>query len=186
VVRLSQIVDKSRIIKLQQMLTNSLGMSIVFEEPDGTLLNVIGSRGGVCEACTKFIDTPATGRDKCLSHDSNAAFRAQGQLKRALASGSAGIIVEFYVCNGRLRNFVIPISIGGEVLGNIFAGQFLVTPPKRQDPRYEELIKEMEKLGMSKYSTLSFAKLPTLNEIPQIAEENNIPQKHYKDFEKAF
>jgi len=181
--RLTQVVDKSQIISLQKVLTNALGMSVVFEEPNGSLQNVIGQRGGVCRACTEFIDTDETGRKNCLLSDSTAAWRAQGAL---LKQPSRDIVVQFYVCNGQLRNFVIPISIGGEVLGNVFSGQFLVQTLARADPAFDELVRQMQELGVTRQEALSYASMPEEDEILQIAQHNNIPSDRWSVFETTY
>lgn len=181
--RLTQIVDLSQLISLQQRLTNSLGMSVVFEEPDTELLNVIGQRGSVCKVCTEFINTREIGRIKCLESDSKAARDAQSSLKKASPDD---VIVEFYMCNGKFRNFVIPISIGGEVLGNIFCGQFLVKTPMRTSQQYKETEDRAKRLGLTHEQVLDFTKLPEEQEIPQIAIENSIPNDQLIDFEKTY
>jgi L-cysteine/cystine lyase len=158
-------------------------MSVVFEEPDGSLLNVVGQRGGVCEACAKFIDREDTGRSKCLYHDSLAADQARILLQK---SKSGEIVVQFYICNGKFRNFVIPISIGGEILGNVFCGQFLVQTLRRDDPKFHQLIDAMMRLGATRDLVLSYTKLPDASEIPQIARDNNIPSKEITAFELAY
>ena len=181
--RITQVVDKSQIISLQKRLTNALGMSVVFEEPDGGLLNVIGQRGGVCKACTEFIDKEETGRERCLYADSEAASKAQGRL---LPRRSQDIVVEFYVCNGKLRNFVIPISIGGEVLGNVFSGQFLVQTLTKEDSEFDTLLDRMQELGVNRDQALIYASMPEEDTILQIARDNNIPSKHWPDFQTTY
>jgi len=158
-------------------------MSVVFEEPDGVLLNVIGQRGGVCRACTEFIDKEETARSKCLYSDTNAAWAAQGSL---LGRGHGNVIVEFYICNGKLRNFVIPISIGGEVLGNVFSGQFLVQTLKREDPNFQNIIDEMLKLGVTRNFALSYARMPEESEILEIARQNDIQPSDWPAFGLAY
>ena len=180
--RLTQIVDKSQIISLQKRLTNALGMSVVFEEPDGGLLNVIGQRGGICKACTEFIDKEETGRSKCIDSDSYAAWKAQ----ELLTHRPKDIVVEFYVCNGKLRNFVIPISIGGEVLGNVFSGQFLVQTLTKVDPAFDTVLDKMQELGVTRELALIYASMPEEDEILQIARDNNIPPKHWPDFQNTY
>jgi len=170
-----------QLIDLQKRLTDALDMSVVFEEPNGSLLNVIGQRGGVCEACTKYIDREDTGREKCIRSDSEAAWRAQGK-----APGKNGIRVEFYKCNGRFRNFVIPITIGDEVLGNVFSGQFLVQTPRRTDKDYDENLKILADLGSSSAAALDYARMPTEGELSQIALENNIPTDESAAFFEAY
>lgn len=180
-VRLTQIVDESLLIALQKRLTNSLKMSVVFEEPNMGLLNVIGERGGVCKVCTNFIDTPETGRDECLKSDSGAAQRAKEKLELG-----AAVPVEFYICNGQFRNFVIPVSIAGEALGNVYAGQFLVEPLVHQDPDYEKKIKVMTQLGMSRGRALLYASLPSEDDFPKIIHDNRVPKKMEAEFEEAY
>jgi L-cysteine/cystine lyase len=182
--RLTQIIDKSQIISLQKRLTNVLGMSVVFEEPDGGLLNVIGQRGGVCKACTDFIDLEETGRKKCLYSDSDAASKAQSGLLTRPSFGN--IVVEFYVCNGRLRNFVIPISIGGEVIGNVFSGQFLVKTLASWDPAFDTMLAMMQELGVTRDEALRYASMLEEEEILQIARDNNIPIEHLSAFQAAY
>jgi L-cysteine/cystine lyase len=180
--RLTQIVDKNRLISLQKRLTDSLDMSVVFEEPDGSLLNVIGKRGGVCRACTEFIDIEGQGKNKCLYSDTINATKAQALLR----DRSRDVIVEFYVCNGMLRNFVIPISIGGEVLGNVFSGQFLVKQVKWKDKEDQEAIADMQTLGQTREFVLDYARMPKVSDIPQIAQDNNIPDTVRDKFEFAY
>ncbi len=180
--RLTQIVDRNRLISLQKRLTNSLGMSVVFEEPNGSLLNVIGERGGVCRACTEFIDTEGCGKNKCLYSDTIHAATARSLLR----DRSRDVIVEFYICNGRLRNFVIPISIGGEVLGNVFSGQFLVRQVERKDKEDQEAVANMQLLGQTREFVLDYARRPETSDIPQIARDNNIPDAIRDKFELAY
>jgi len=181
--RLTQIVDKAQLVSLQKRLTNALGMSVVFEEPGGSLLNVIGQRGDVCKACTEFIDKEETGRRKCLSSDSKAAWQAQGRL---LTRRPQDIIVEFYVCNGNLRNFVIPISIGGEVLGNVFSGQFLAQTLTKGDPASDTVLDSMQKLGVTREEALIYARMPEEDEILQTAKDNNIPPEQWPTFQATY
>jgi selenocysteine lyase/cysteine desulfurase len=169
---------------LQEKLTKTLDMSVVFEEPDGLLLNVIGNRGNVCGACTKFIYVEGYGKRLCLEKDTEAASKAQGLLLGKKPSEASPILpVEFYVCNGRLRNFVIPISIGGEVIGNVFSGQFLVKPLARKDSDFHDILKKMAKLGQSEDFVLGYyAKTPEVADIPYIARDNNIPPEQETEF----
>ena len=182
--RLTQIIDRSQILSLQKRLTNALGMSVVFEEPNGGLLNVVGQRGGVCKACADFIDLEETGRKRCLHSDSNAASKAQSGLLAGRSHG--GIVVEFYECNGKLRNFVIPISIGGEVIGNVFSGQFLVQTLEARDPTFDVMVSRMEQLGVTRNEALRYASMPEENEILQIARENGIPTEHWPAFKTTY
>jgi len=158
-------------------------MSVVFEEPNGSLLNVVGQRGGVCKACTEFIDREETGRKRCLSSDSYAAWKAQGSL---LTGRSQDIVVEFYVCNGKFRNFVIPISIGGEVIGNVFSGQFLVQTLTKGDPEFDTIIDKMQELGVAREEALIYASMTEEDEILQIARDNNIPTERWSVFQTTY
>lgn len=156
-------------------------MSVVFEEPNMGLLNVIGKRGGVCRVCTEFIDTAETGRNECLKSDSGAAERAKEKLRLG-----ATVPVEFYICNGKFRNFVIPVSIAGEALGNVYAGQFLVKPLQYEDPEFEENIQKMNELGMARGRVLSYASLPTEDDFPLIIRDNGIPKEREAEFVEAY
>ena len=182
--RLTQIIDRAQILSLQKRLTNTLGMSVVFEEPNGGLLNVVGQRGGVCKACTDFIDLAGTGRKRCLHSDSDAASKAQGGL--LTRPSHSGIVVEFYVCNGRLRNFVIPVSIGGEVIGNVFSGQFLVRTLEARDPDFDSMLSRMQQLGVTRNEALTYASMPEEDEILQIAKDNNIPTERWPAFKTTY
>lgn len=182
--RLTQIIDKSQILSLQKRLTHALGMSVVFEEPNGGLLNVVGHRGGVCKACTDFIDLDETGRKKCLTSDSRAASEAQDKLLRY--PSSAGVVVEFYECHGQFRNFVIPISIGGEVIGNVFSGQFLVQTLTSSDSEFDSILARMQQLGVNRDNALRYASMPDEDDIFEIAKDSNIPQKQWPAFKTAY
>ena len=181
--RISQIIEASQIVSLQKRLTNSLEMSVVFEEPNGSLLNVIGQRGGICKVCSEFIDKEETGRRRCLLADSEAASKAQGKL---LPHRSQDVVVEFYVCDGNFRNFVIPISIGGEVVGNVFSGQFLVETLTKGDPEFDVLLDRMRELGVTREQALIYASLPEEDAILQVARDNNIPTEQWQDFQAAY
>lgn len=180
--KLTQLVDQRLIESLQKRLTRQLRMSIVFEEPrDGELIP-IGSRGEVCKSCTEFIDLLGKGRDHCIKFDTENALRARG---KALAPGAEERInVEFYVCNGRMRNFVIPILVGGEVPGCVYAGQFLVD--EKKDTNLTNAVNEMTQFGYHPKMIHEYATPPTERDIPAIAQENNISDEDYPQFEECY
>ena len=181
-VRLTQLLDSELITALQKRLTAELQMSIVFEEATDGEMKTIGERGKICESCTDFIDIDGKGRAKCIQSDTTPAWRARGRANPPHSDD--GIIVEFYECNGKMRNFVIPIVIGGDVLGCVYAGQFLVD--KSKDKNLETMLQNMKELGFIHAHAIQYATPPKETDIPQIAKDNNIPDEEYKEFERIY
>lgn len=166
-------------------------------------------RGDVLQVCTKFFDRDNKGNrgsQKCINSDSEAAYRVAGNLaekflteklltekllkeklqpEKLLAENTVRdkVFVEFYICNGKMRNFVIPIVTGGEVLGNVYAGQFLVDITK--DTNKDKAIRDMVAFGMAHPLVLEYSQLPK-EDILTLAKANDIPSEKINDFTNAF
>lgn len=183
--RLTQILDEQLIIDLQERLTALLGMSIVFEEPLNGSMSTIGPRGRVCDSCTRFIDVEGQGKKMCLESDRDAYYNA---VRHARIASPGRTVAEFYICNGRMRNFAIPISIGGEILGCVYAGQFLVDLAKdKSHGRLDEVLSRLDtELAYERERSVKFGTPPTLDEIDEIARLNNICDESRVEFRESY
>jgi L-cysteine/cystine lyase len=142
---LTDILDEPFVQWLQSTLTLTLGkMSVVFEhisgEPVGAVrmfaVRVDEKKGkNLCE-CMIDCDLNPSARKACKDSDADASRQASSKLKTCL-----------YRCH-RGKGFVnlaIPIKIWENiVVGNLYAGQFLLKIPKDQQEKFIEDLKQYD------------------------------------------
>lgn len=121
----------------------------------------------------------------CLDSDREAYYDA---VRHARLAPHGLTVAEFYICNGRMRNFAIPIAIGGEILGCVYAGQFLVDMNKdKEQGKLEEILSRLDsELAYVRERSIEFGTPPSHEEINEIARLNNIPDDKRDKFRNAY
>lgn len=123
--------DKKLLTHLQESFADLLGFSVVFEDLEAKPISK--KRCFRCKACRDFIDVKETrGAELCLQSDKHASDIARKRGKPYL-----------YSCHMGFSNVAIPIIVGSEPVGSLYAGQFFAEKPANPHLAYGDLYKEL-------------------------------------------
>lgn len=145
-VKLQNLINSSFLQEFQDNFALSVGVASLIEDNQGQALTCPSCFSTFC----KEIRTSPLGLKRCLADDMRGAALAVQTGKPAI-----------YQCHAGLIDFAAPILLHGQVLGTIFGGQVLTTPPN--PAAYHKAAKELG-VDAAKY-------LAAIKEIPVVTTE---------------
>jgi ligand-binding sensor protein len=164
---LSQLVDITKIRMLTDLLYKATGISVSIADSSGAVI----ADSGWQEICRNFHGISPETRQWCRQNGTVAALRPRGGRKQT-----------FEKCRNGLVDVTAPITMSGERVADLSAGQFLLCPPDIKFFREQALHAGFDEAAymeaVSKVPVIDEAKLRTLLQcvsfLPEVFTEAGI------------